>query len=132
MRQLDALVDTLVDDASAGQYTDALPILQRLGMPATLLCHDRRPRPAKLAFPRRDPGAGRRRDEDRRRPYLDHHAVTRYRDKASGAAHLASEAVLGSRVGGLVLTAAALAAAAVAFVAVYVLAIRGLGRAVTA
>ena len=51
---------------------------------------------------------------------------------ASGAAHLASEAVLGSRVAGLVLTAAALAAAAVAFVAVYVLAIRGLGRAVTA
>jgi hypothetical protein len=35
MRQLDAFVDTLVDDASAGQCTSALPILQRLGMPAT-------------------------------------------------------------------------------------------------
>jgi hypothetical protein len=35
MRQLDALADTLVDDASAGQYTNALPILQRLSTPAT-------------------------------------------------------------------------------------------------
>ena len=33
--KLDALADTLVDDASAGQYTNALPILQRLSMPAT-------------------------------------------------------------------------------------------------
>ena len=52
------------DDASGGQYTNALPILQRQDA-GDVLRHDGRPRPAELALPRRCPGSRRRRDDDR-------------------------------------------------------------------